>query len=85
MSKLKQVYCRQINSETSVCDWYECPASSQCEVVKQFHRFIQTNDDPDNIQFIDGMLFYTPKDTMLPQLNKEEREKVAVRWVDDQQ
>ena len=84
MSKLKQVYCKQIKSETSVCDWYECPYGNVCEVVKRFYRFVQMNDDPNSIRFIDGILFYTPDSVIAPQLNKEEREEVAKRWIDDE-
>ena len=85
MNKLKQVYCKQIKSETSVCDWYECPYGNVCEVVERFYRFIRMDDDPDDIQFIDGILFYTPDDTMSAQLNAEERDEIAARWADDQQ
>ena len=81
MNTLKPAYCKQIKSETSVCDWYECPYGNVCEVVKRFYDFIRTNDDPNNIQFIDGVLFYTPDSTTAPQLNKEEREEVAKRWI----
>lgn len=82
---LKKIYCEQIDAETNVCDWYECPLGNKCEVVKRFYQFIQTNDDPDDVQFIDGVLFYTPDSITNPQLSKEEREQVAKRWVDGKQ
>ena len=81
--KLKKIYCEQIADTTSVCDWYECPYGNKCETVKHFYRFIQTNDDPDNIQLIDGVLFYSPNNILDQLLTKEEREQVATRWADD--
>ena len=81
---MKQIYCKQIDADTNVCDWYECPYGAMCETVKSFYRFIQTNDDPDDVQCIDGVLFYTPDSTLAPQLTKEEREQVAKRWIDVQ-
>lgn len=80
-----KVYCKQIGCVTSVCDWYECTHRNVCEVVKRFYRFIQTNDDPDDVQFIDGVLFYTTPNLTAPQLDKKEREEVAKRWTDEQQ
>jgi len=46
---------------------------------------MQTDDDPDDIQLLDGVLFYTPDNQTAPQLNKEEREQIAKRWMDAQQ
>ena len=80
----KQIYCKQLECETLVCDWYECPSGSVCEPVKTFYRFIQTNDDPADVQLIDEVLFYTPDSTTDPQLTKAEREQVAERWKNGQ-
>lgn len=83
--QLKEVYCKQIGCKTPVCDWFECPHGATCEVVKRFYRYIQTNDDPDDVQYIDGVLFYTPSSSTAPQLNREEREQVAKRWINGKQ
>jgi len=80
---MKQIYCKQINCNTSVCDWYECPYGAACEPVKEFYKFMQTNDRPNNVQLLNSVLFYTPNNTTDPQLTEEEREQVAERWNND--
>jgi hypothetical protein len=82
---LKKIYCEQIDAETNVCDWYECPCAGTCEAVKRFYRHIQVTDDPNNICSINGVIFYTTSSVIAPQLNKEEREQVAKRWMDGEQ
>lgn len=82
--KLKCVYCKQLGCETDVCDWYECSHGAACAPVKAFYRFVQRNDDPDDVQFVDGVLFYTTSNTTAPQLTKEERDCVSARWTNEQ-
>lgn len=81
--ELKQIHCKQLDCKTSVCDWYECPHTLSCEHVKPFYKFVRMNDDPDDVQFLDGILFYTTDSIMLPQRNKEERVCIADRWVNE--
>ena len=77
-------YCKLLGSDTDVCDWYECPYGAQCDTVKKLYGFIQTNDNANDTQFIDGTLFYTPPSTTSPQLDKSEREHVSDRWKNEQ-
>ena len=82
---MMSIHCKQINCNTNVCDWYECPHGATCDVVKRFYQFIQTNDEPNDVQSIDGVLFYTAPSSTVPQLNKTEREEVAKQWINDEQ
>lgn len=80
---LKKICCKQLDCETSVCDWYECPHGATCEPVKEFYRFMQINDDPDDVQLLNGILFYTTNSVIAPQLSKEDRGHVAKRWTNE--
>lgn len=84
MNVAKEIYCKQIECDTYVCDWYECPYGAQCEIVKKFYKFIQTNDDPDDVQLIDGTLFYSPDSITAPQLDVHGRAAVYTRWEREQ-
>lgn len=76
----KRFYCQQIDAYTNVCDWYECPYGAACRVVEAFYKYIQVNDDPDNVQEINGRLFYTPRSITDQLLTADARAEVCREW-----